>query len=255
MKYGLIGEKLGHSYSKVIHEMLTSYQYDIIPLSKTEFPVFMEQRDFTAINVTIPYKQAVIPYLDVIDEHAKSIGAVNTIVNRDGKLYGYNTDYDGFAYTLDYFQIEVKNRNCFCLGNGGAAKAVIHALEDHGGHVTLVSRTKSENTITYEELRSLHEKVEVIVNTTPVGMYPNMNASPLDLSPFPSLEAVVDVIYNPVETMLTVQAAALGAKHATGLLMLVVQAARAIKHFIGQDVSKEEILRVYHVLEEDLRNK
>lgn len=246
MKYGLIGEKLGHSYSKIIHEKLAPYQYTLFPLSKEEFPVFMEARDFDAINVTIPYKEAVLKYLDEIDETAAAIGAVNTIVKREGKLYGYNTDAYGFSYLLKFHDIDVKGKNCFCLGNGGAAKAVMYVLRKEGAlNATLVSRTKTSKTITYQELIEDFQNAEIIINTTPVGMYPNVDETPISLSSFPSLDAVVDIIYNPLETKLTKEASKRNRKNATGLMMLVAQAAKAIEYFIGKKITEEEILEMY----------
>ena len=149
MDYGLIGEKLGHSYSKDIHEMLADYSYDLCPLTREEFKGFMEERAFQAINVTIPYKQDVIPYLDSMDDNAKAIGAVNTIVNKGGKLEGHNTDFSGFMYMLKKHGIEVSGKKCVVLGDGGASKAVVAVLEKMGaGEIVIVDIIKTESAIT-----------------------------------------------------------------------------------------------------------
>jgi shikimate dehydrogenase len=233
MKYGLIGEKLGHSYSKIIHEKLAAYTYDLVPLNRKEFVSFMEAKDFLGINVTIPYKQEVIPYLDELDPLAKKIGAVNTVINRAGKLFGYNTDFYGFEYMILHNHILVEGKEVLVLGNGGAAQAVIAVLNHLGAaKVWIVSRRNSEHTISYEACIKDHTNAEIIVNTTPLGMYPKIDATPLDLSSFTGCKAVLDIIYNPARTKLTLQAASLGIKGLTGLEMLVAQAKKASEYFL-----------------------
>lgn len=249
MEYGLIGEKLGHSYSKEIHEQLADYTYDLCPVAKNDFDLFMASHDFKAINVTIPYKQDVIPYLDEIDEHARAIGAVNTIVNKNGHLEGHNTDFSGFLYMLNKHNIPIEGKKCLVLGNGGAAKAVIAVLHHlNAGQILLVSRRITPDTITYEECLEHHTDAAVIVNTTPVGMYPNNNASPLDLNPFSSCESVIDVIYNPLETKLTAQARRLGMTAITGLEMLVAQALYAAEFFLDTKLDETQIDAIYQKL-------
>jgi len=239
MKYGLIGEKLGHSYSKIIHEKLADYTYDLIPLGREVFDLFMQKRDFTAINVTIPYKQEVIPYLDMLDAHASSIGAVNTIVNKEGKLFGYNTDFYGFEYMIRHNNIMIYGKKVLILGNGGATKAVHAVLNSLGAsEILTVSRKDTKDTISYEECYKNHTDAQVIVNTTPLGMSPNIDAAPLDLTTFTGCEVVLDVIYNPVKTKLTLQAEELGMKAFTGLEMLVAQAKQAVEYFL--DIQSEE---------------
>lgn len=255
MRYGLIGEKLGHSYSKIIHEKLADYTYNLIPLSKEEFTVFMEEKDFTAINVTIPYKQAVIPYLDELHPLAKEIGAVNTIVNRSGHFIGYNTDFYGFEYMLLHNKIEISNRKCLVLGNGGTSQTVQAVLKHLGAsEILVVSRNgnsesdepnMSNKKTTYDECYVNHTDAAIIVNTTPLGMYPNIDASPLDLTSFTKCEAVVDVIFNPRKTKIAVQAEALGIKAITGLEMLVAQAKQAIEYFLGIKIEDEKIDEIY----------
>lgn len=248
-RYGLIGEKLGHSYSKLIHEQLADYTYDLIPLSKEEFPAFMEARDFTAINVTIPYKQAVLPYLDELSEAARTIGAVNCIVNRNNTLTGYNTDYSGFLYTLKHNQINVSGKKVLVLGNGGAAKAIMAALNSLNPKELITVKYKEEpGTITYAEAARFHTDASLIVNTSPVGMYPDVDASPMDITPYTSLQAVVDIIYNPATTRLLMQANERGITAVNGLEMLVAQAAYAVELFLDTAIPETKIEEVVRAL-------
>ncbi|MFT4146596.1 MAG: shikimate dehydrogenase [Mobilitalea sp.] len=269
MRYGLIGEKLGHSYSKIIHEKLANYTYDLIPLSKEEFPLFMEKKEFAAINVTIPYKKAVIPYLDELHPLAKEIGAVNTIVNKQGHYIGYNTDFYGFEYMLRHNQIELQNKKCLVLGGGGTSQTVQAVLKHMGARkIYVVSRngsstdlapgqllrpsedssTNHNETINYETCYEEHTDAEIIINTTPLGMYPNIDASPLDLSTFKKCEAVVDAIFNPRRTKLTLQAESLGIQAVTGLEMLVAQAKQAIEYFLDTTIEDHLIDQTYQEL-------
>lgn len=242
MEYGLIGEKLGHSFSPVIHRRLASYRYDLIPLNRDEFASFMKARNFRGINVTIPYKKDVIPYLDEMDKAARTIGAVNTIVNRGGRLYGYNTDCPGFLYMLRRTGVQAAGKKTLVLGTGGAAQAVLAALSLAGARpVICVSRTAKDGAVTYEECAVLHRDARLIVNTTPVGMYPHTEETPLDLTPFTACEAVLDIIYNPAETRLTAQARRLGIPAATGLSMLVAQAKYACDRFLETDGDDSQI--------------
>ncbi|MGB4661684.1 MAG: shikimate dehydrogenase [Mobilitalea sp.] len=249
MRYGLIGEKLSHSYSKIIHEKLADYTYDLIPLNRDEFKFFMEAKDFTAINVTIPYKQAVIPYLNELDPLAEQIGAVNTIVNKSGHLIGYNTDFYGLEYMINHNNIVIEGKKCLILGNGGTSQTV-HAVLKHLGakEILVVSRQNSVDTISYEKCYEHHFDAEIIVNTTPLGMFPNLDCSPLDLTTFTKCEAVVDVIFNPLQTKFTLQAENLGIKAITGLEMLVAQAKQAIEFFLDSKIEDSKIDIIYHDL-------
>ena len=256
MRYGLIGEKLGHSYSKIIHERIADYSYDLIPLSMEEFNAFMDKKDFTAINVTIPYKQAVIPFLDELDPLAKEIGAVNTIVNHHGRYIGYNTDFFGFHYMLEHNGIRIKDKKCLILGSGGTSHTVSAVFRHLGAsQVLIVSRQSSDTTISYEECYSKHTDAQVIANTTPQGMYPNIDASPIDLTSFTRCEAVVDAIFNPLETKLTQQAKQQGMKGVTGLEMLVAQAKQAIEYFLDTKLEDSVIEDTYQYLLNVLRDK
>lgn len=249
MKYGLIGEKLGHSYSKRIHEAMREEIYELVELSREEFPVFMKERAFTGINVTIPYKQSVIPYLDRLDGAAARIGAVNTVVWREGQLWGYNTDYYGFAETLHENHIEVAGKKVLVLGNGGAAKAVLAVLEDeHAGSVLTVKYKQEPGCLTYGEAARLHADADVIINTSPVGMFPNSGATPIDLTPYRNLRAVCDLIYNPPITRLLSDAAAQGAVAVNGLRMLVLQAKKASELFFGDVLPMEAADKIYREL-------
>lgn len=259
MRYGLIGEKLGHSYSKIIHEKLAEYTYDLIPLTREEFVSFMTEKNFTAINVTIPYKQEVIPYLDELDPLAARIGAVNTIVNKNGRFIGYNTDFYGFQYMLRHNRIEVSGKKCLVLGTGGTSHTVRAVLKHLGAaEILVVSRkdlkdnelTDSISVISYETCYQKHTDADIIVNTTPLGMYPKIDASPLDLTVFTGCTAVVDVIFNPLKTKLALQAEELGMKAVTGLEMLVAQAKQAIEYFLDKKLEDNKIEEVYQELKD-----
>ena len=247
MNYGLIGEKLGHSFSKGIHEKLADYTYDITPLSREEFPIFMEKRDFKAINVTIPYKCDVIPYLDEMDDNATSIGAVNTIVHKDGKLIGHNTDFSGFLYMIQKHNVTITDKKVVVLGNGGASKAIIAVLKQlNAKEIIVVDVIHSDGAITYEECFQSHTDAEVIVNTSPVGMFPKVDNSPVDLTRFPNCQSVLDVIYNPLETKLCAQAKSLGMTAVNGLEMLVAQAKYAVEFFLDETIDDSVIDTIYH---------
>lgn len=255
MRYGLIGEKLGHSFSKIIHEKLADYTYDLIPLSLEELDVFMRKKEFSAINVTIPYKETVIPYLDEVDPKAAKMGAVNTVVQRQGKLFGYNTDYFGFRYMLEHNHIQIAGKKVLVLGRGGASKAVIAVLEDMGAaEIHTIYYKIAENTISYETCYALHTDAQVIVNTTPVGMYPNSGCSPIDLTPFTNLEAVADVVYNPLRTRLVLDAEEKGLQAIGGLEMLVGQAKYAVEIFLDQSLPDNAIELVHNELMAERRN-
>lgn len=246
MRYGLIGEKLGHSFSKTIHEQLADYTYDLIPLTAAELDVFLKEKAFSALNVTIPYKETVIPYLDEVHPHAAAIGAVNTVVNRGGRLYGYNTDFYGFRYMLDKNNIDVRGKKVLVLGKGGASKAVIAVLREmEAAEILTVYYRHAPQTITYQTCYQEHSDAQIIVNTTPVGMYPNGDDCPIDLSRFPHLEGVADVVYNPLRTQLVLEAEKRGLRAAGGLEMLVAQAKYAVEIFLDTTIAEERIAEIH----------
>ncbi len=249
MIYGCIGEKLGHSFSKEIHNRLFDYEYELCEVARDKLQEFMTKRDFRAINVTIPYKVDVIPYLYEISETAKKIGAVNTIVNRDGKLYGYNTDFSALTSLIERNGICIKNKKVLILGSGGTSKTA-YAVSLHLGakEIYVVSRSESDGYITYETAVKEHSDADIIINTTPVGMYPNIAESAVDINFFPNLSGVVDAIYNPLRSKLVCDARRKGISAIGGLYMLVAQAAYAAEKFTGQSVPQEKIEQVYRSL-------
>ena len=198
MKYGLIGEKLSHSFSKEIHESLAPYSYELCEISRVELAPFLQKREFSAISVTIPYKKDVISHLDYVSPVAEKLQAVNTIVNRNGKLYGYNTDYYGMRDLILRSGIDIKGKKVLILGTGATSRTSALVCKDLcADELIFVSRNKKEGAITYEDAQSLHNDAEVIINTTPVGMYPDSYSSPLDVEGFEKLCAVFDAVYNP----------------------------------------------------------
>lgn len=246
MQYGCIGEKLSHSFSKEIHSALQDYQYELKELAAGEVVPFLKERDFCAVNVTIPYKQTVIPHLDFVSDRARQIGAVNTIVNREGKLYGYNTDFYGMQLLLQKNGIVLSGKKVLILGSGGTSKTALAVANEGGAKaVYRVSRSKREGCITYDEALLGHTDAQVIINTTPCGMYPNIVAAPIDLAPFTKLEAVADAVYNPICSRLVLQARERGLIGVGGLYMLVMQAVKAIEFFVGRCPDRESAERVY----------
>ncbi len=245
MKYGLIGEKLEHSFSKQIQTRIAElqnvkdYQYDFVELDKEQFVEFMEKKDFKGINVTLPYKKAVIPYIDVLDESAEKIGAVNTIVNRDGKLYGYNTDFGGFLYMVKAHNVHMEGKKVLLIGNGGASAAVQAVCKhEKAKDIIVVSRSATNGAISYDEMYTSHLDADIVVNTSPVGMYPNIANSPIDVSWFHKLECVLDVVYNPILTRLCFEAQELDIKRVIGLEMLIAQAKYSFEYF--EDMSFDD---------------
>ena len=237
MEYGLIGSKLGHSYSKIIHEMLCGYRYDLCPLpTEEEARAFLTRRAFKAINVTIPYKRLVMGFCSYIDPRAKAIGAVNTVVNRNGLLYGYNTDYLGFAYLADAHGVEFAGRTVLILGTGGTHNTTSAVAKDKGAaRVLTVSRHPDPERGELSYAEAVHSGADIVINTTPAGMYPNVGVCPLDVAAMPGLEAVLDVVYNPDKTELILRAEEAGVPVAVGgLEMLVAQAVYAAEYFLDR---------------------
>lgn len=250
--YGLLGGRLKHSLSPQIHKHLCGYEYLLFELPEEDVETFMKTADFSAINVTIPYKKTVMPYLTRIDDVAKKIGSVNTVKKeKDGSLTGYNTDYFGFWYLLKRNGIEVKNKKAIILGSGGSSVTVNAVLSDlNAKSITIISRSGEDN---YDNI-SKHFDAEIIVNTTPVGMYPKNLEAPINLYDFKNCEAVVDIIYNPLKTKLLLDAERLNIKYSNGLSMLVAQAKMAAEIFIDKKIPDSEIERVLGIMERDAKN-
>ena len=245
-KYGCIGKKLTHSFSKEIHARLADYAYELMELTEEEIPAFFAAKDFAAINVTIPYKQTVIPYLDEVSDIATRIGAVNTIVNRDGRLWGYNTDYYGMKALIERVGITLRGKKVLVLGTGGTGKTARVVAADLGAsEVLVVSRRKTDGCITYEDAVSLHADAGIIINTTPSGMYPDCESKPIEIAAFDRLEGVIDAVYNPLCTNLVLDAKARGIKAEGGLYMLVMQAVVAVERFLDTEIPKETADRVF----------
>ena len=251
MKCGLLGRKLGHSYSPQIHGLLGDYSYALFEKEPEELASFLKDGDFTGINVTIPYKKDVIPYLDALSPAAQKIGSVNTIVRRaDGSLFGHNSDYFGFVSLVKHSGIAVEGKKVLVLGSGGTSNMVVTALRDLGAAPVVISRSGENN---YGNLH-LHSDASVIVNATPVGMYPNTGVSPIDLRRFPALTGVLDVIYNPAKTQLLLDAEKLGIPHENGLWMLVAQAKEAAEYFTGKKLPDSCIEKIHGILSRQMKN-
>ena len=259
MNYGLIGEKLGHSFSKEIHALIDSYDYELKEIASIDLPAFMQQKEFKGINVTIPYKQDVIPFLNSIDKAAEEIGAVNTVVNRDGKLSGYNTDFIGLKRLILSQGLKLDGKKVLILGTGGTSKtarAVAKAL--NAKTIFTVSRSAkpgddkgnsiSQSVISYQDAAALHNDCDIIINTTPCGMFPKIDDSPIDLSPFTKLSGVIDVIYNPLRSQFVLQAQEKKIIAAGGLYMLVQQAIAASEFFFDTTYSDDEADRIYKTI-------
>lgn len=252
LKCGLLGRKLGHSYSPAIHGMLSDYSYELFEREPEQLEDFLLHGDWNGINVTIPYKKSVLPYCRELSSLAKEIGSVNTIVRRpDGSLFGDNTDAYGFESLVKKSGIDVRDKKALVLGSGGASVTVVAVLKRLGADsVTVISRSGEDN---YDNLQK-HAGAKIIVNTTPVGMFPNNGQSAVDLGTFPACEGVLDVVYNPARTALLLQAEQRGIPHAGGLYMLVAQAKRSSEIFTGSSIPDSEIERIEKVLSAQMQN-
>ncbi len=246
MEYGCIGEKLTHSFSAEIHPKLFDYKYELKEIAQEDLDAFMKAKDFKAINVTIPYKQAVIPYLDFIDDTGKEIGAVNTVVNKNGLLYGFNTDFLGLKALIQKAEIEIKDKKVLILGSGGTSLTARAVTKDMGAkEVYRLSRKETEGCITYEDAYKNHTDAEIIINTTPCGMFPDISKTAIDIDSFPCLTGVVDAVYNPLRSELVLKALNKGIKAVGGLYMLVSQAAFAAEKFVEKEITEEKINNVF----------
>ena len=251
MKFGLLGRSLSHSYSPLIHRYLGDYPYELFEKEPEEIPGFLKNKDFTGINVTSPYKKTALPYCNELTQIAKRLGAVNTIVKHaDGTLLGHNSDYFGFCSMIGKLGISVSGKKVLVLGSGGASVTAATVLQDLGANVVVISRSGEDN---YSNLQR-HKDAALIVNATPVGMYPNTDDRPLDLGCFRQLEAVADLIYNPARTRLLMDAEKQGLKTENGLWMLVAQAKESAELFTGTSIDDRKIGEIYCVLRQQMEN-
>lgn len=246
MKFGLLGEKLGHSFSPDIHKRLLTSDYVLKEVPRDGLDDFLKKRDFSAINVTIPYKQAVIPYLHYISDKAREIGAVNVVVNKDGLLYGYNTDFFGLKGLVQRVAGDLTGKKVLILGSGGTSRTALAVSKDMGAaRIHRAGRTGKDGSVTYEYAYEHLWDTEVIINTTPVGMYPDTDSCPVDISRFKNLSAVVDVIFNPLCTNLVINAREMGVPAEGGLYMLVAQAVAASELFISHQYPAKTVEEIY----------
>ena len=255
MEYGCIGEVLRHSFSKEIHNALCDYDYILKELRPDEVSPFMEKRDFKAINVTIPYKEKVIPHLYYVDEPARLIGAVNTVVNRDGRLYGYNTDFYGMSELARHAGISFTERKVLILGTGGTSKTAYAVAKHYGAReIVRASRDGKDGAVLYTDVYKSHTDAEIIINTTPVGMFPKTQSSPIDLSCFGRLVGVLDAVYNPLSTELILSARERGIPAEGGLYMLVAQAVRASEIFLDKTYPDGTLDEIYEKIYKEKEN-
>lgn len=251
MKCGLLGEKLSHSYSPQIHNQLGDYEYTLYEKTSDELAQFLRSEPFSGLNVTIPYKKAVIPYCTQLTDRARQLGAVNTLVRQaDGSLLGHNSDYFGFQSMLHRSGLNPENRKCLVLGSGGASNTVVAVLQEMGAHAVVISRNGSNN---YRNL-FLHKDAYMIVNATPVGMYPGNLVSPIDLNQFPNLQGVLDLVYNPSRTKLLLDAEEKGIVAMNGLWMLVAQAKESAQMFSGKNMDDSLIEPIFQKLKAQMEN-
>lgn len=255
MEYGLIGAQLPHSFSKEIHEAITGEEYVLKELAPEELDDFLRRAEFKAINVTIPYKQAVIPYLEKISPMAEKIGAVNCIVNRRGKLYGYNTDFSGLRSMILEQGLSLKGKTVLILGSGGTSRTAAAVAESLGAAVVQrISRSGNDGCLRYEEAMEQYGAAEILINTTPAGMYPRLEGQAVDLDAFPALEGVIDVVYNPLRTKLVQQARSRSVNACGGLFMLVSQAVSAVEIFRDLQLPEDTSRQIYQQLRRQREN-
>ena len=262
MIYGCIGEHLPHSFSKIIHEKIENYNYILKELTPSEIAPFMLNKEFSGINVTIPYKETVIPYLDEIDSAAQAIGAVNTVVNKNGKLYGYNTDYAGLKALIAKTGLLLQNKKIIIIGMGGTAKTAHAVCKDCGASEILhITRTGKSGSLTYQQAYAEHSNANIVINTSPCGMFPKIDTLPVDsenkpfaFDAFPVLEGAIDVVYNPLRTRFILEAQNKGLVAEGGLYMLVAQAVFAAEHFTGKTYPTALIDDIFNSLVSEKEN-
>ncbi len=246
MEYGCIGKKLGHSFSKDIHALLADYKYELAEIPEDSLSDFMKKADFKAINVTIPYKEKVIPFLSYISPEAEAIGAVNTIVNNGGRLSGYNTDFAGMRSLILKTGIDPEGKTALILGTGGTSRTAAAVLKSLGAkEIKRVSRSGKDGALTYDGAYENYPGAEIIVNTTPAGMFPDTEGVSVDIERFPHLTGVIDAVYNPLRTNLILSAKKRGIKASGGLYMLVAQAFYAYRYFTGDEGDGRVINNIY----------
>ena len=250
MKCGLLGRHLSHSYSPQIHSLLGDYSYELFEKEPEEIQDFLLNGQWDGINVTVPYKKDVIPYLDELTPIAEKLGAVNTIIRRDGRLIGHNTDYSGFLAMVKSSGLDISGKKALVLGSGGASNTAVAVLEELGAKVIIISRSGVNR---YENLH-IHGDAALLVNTTPVGMFPNTGTTTANLEKLPNLEGVLDVIYNPARTKLLMNAESRGLVTGNGLLMLVAQAKEAAEWFTGRQIDDAVIPKVHRKLRQQMEN-
>ena len=252
MKFGLLGRTLGHSFSPRIHSALGNTNYELFEREPSQLQEFFADPELQGINITIPYKVNALEACDVVDPRAERIGCVNTMVRKDGKWHGYNTDYDGFVFTLQHAGIDVAGKECIILGDGASSATVHVALEDLGAkNIVHLSRKTAPF---YGDAPNYYETAQIIINCTPIGMYPHNPANLIDITQFSKLEGVVDLIYNPRRTILLLQAEMMEIPHCDGLPFLVAQGVEAAKHFQGESFGTEEIEQILHDMRREKEN-
>ena len=252
MKFGLLGRTLGHSFSPRIHSALGNTNYELFEREPSQLQEFFADPELQGINITIPYKVNALEACDVVDPRAERIGCVNTMVRKDGKWYGYNTDYDGFVFTLQHAGIDVSGKECIILGDGASSATVHVALEDLGAkNIVHLSRKTAPF---YGDAPNYYETAQIIINCTPIGMYPHNPANLIDITQFSKLEGVVDLIYNPRRTILLLQAEMMEIPHCDGLPFLVAQGVEAANHFQGESFGTKEIEQILRDMRREKEN-
>ena len=252
MKFGLLGRTLGHSFSPRIHNALGNTNYELFEREPSQLQEFFANPELQGINITFPYKVNALEACDVVDPRAERIGCVNTMVRKDGKWHGYNTDYDGFVFTLKHAGIDVSDKECIILGDGASSATVHVALEDLGAKsITHLSRKTAP---LYTDAPNYYETAQIIINCTPIGMYPHNPASLIDIMQFSKLEGVVDLIYNPRRTVLLLQAEMMDIPHCDGLPFLVAQGVEAANHFQGESLGTKEIEQILRDMRREKEN-
>lgn len=252
MKFGLLGRTLGHSFSPRIHNALGNTNYELFEREPSQLQEFFANPELQGINITFPYKVNALEACDVVDPRAERIGCVNTMVRKDGKWHGYNTDYDGFVFTLKHAGIDVSGKECIILGDGASSATVHVALEDLGAKsITHLSRKTAP---LYTDAPNYYETTQIIINCTPIGMYPHNPASLIDIMQFSKLEGVVDLIYNPRRTVLLLQAEMLDIPHCDGLPFLVAQGVEAANYFQGESFGTKEIEQILRDMRREKEN-